>query len=302
MNKLLEYLDNDLINTEYCQKADITEDIFYLRTNYQNEISIDSEESMDFYQRLSKYKLLKDFNKDLIRFFKFYRISVLKEPELNSDDKITFTLESEYSKFIIPSMVYETYSSKNDPLHKDRDEKNSKVNSFIINELKTAEMVDIEDIINRVIPRNCKIISNNYEKCVFIYQDYFIKCMPNTYFINELAHETYINYILNTKTNLPNFSKLIGYKTINKTLIMSPMQTHWKSRINYMITEYVNSISLKTLISRSSIDIILNVMNQIFYTLYDVHVKLGFTHYDLHLNNFIVKNLNEQIVKNLKIL
>lgn len=288
MDNIIKRL-NTLVNKRYCHNFSIHDNTFYLRTEYQGTIYIKSETSFDFYDQLIERELLSDFIQDLCDIFNSKEISIIPDsiiryPYSNTESIIQF------------NDIYLTYVSQTDPRVKQEESINNKLGKYC-----AAKLLDIStensscvtsEIIHTLKKEDCRIVSNDYEKLVFTTDCYFIKAMQNIYDTNDLAHEGYIIYQLNKIG--PNFPKFICFDTLGYVFRAAPVQDHWDNPINYLVVENVVGIPLKKFLLTASEENIKDVITQVFYALYDAQ-KIEFTHYDLHIDNILIKPLDRPL-------
>lgn len=120
---------------------------------------------------------------------------------------------------------------------------------------------------------------------------------------NDIIHEVFVGfYALNRiRAKVPNFMYVYGFTKCNKPVLNQREVLSWcTSGTNfqtYMITENItNSQPIETIIQNNITgEEFLAIMLQIFNALNIAYKNFGFTHYDLHTNNILVKVYKEPV-------
>src|SRR5699024_1716601 len=77
--------------------------------------------------------------------------------------------------------------------------------------------------------------------------------------------------------------------------VISFCQNNKRNVVNYIIYEKINGIVLSEFIIDKDEEVILNILTQLILALGVAYEKYEFTHYDLHSNNIIVRELDEEV-------
>ena len=134
-------------------------------------------------------------------------------------------------------------------------------------------------------------------------QFYVVKTAKKRKFSQDLIHETFVGLYgtNNLRKKLLNFAYVYGGFKCSPPLIGSTGEVQsWcdsnKNKVNYIMYEHVsNSTSLEDFIASgkcTGIDF-LNVYLQIIYALRTAEKEIGFTHYDLHTENVLIKTSDD---------
>lgn len=118
---------------------------------------------------------------------------------------------------------------------------------------------------------------------------------------DNLAHEAVVGYALAPlRALIPNFSWVYGVLRCSIPLLTDKDRklSSWcddvSNPVTYVVYEKVPGVNLKTFIKNCSGDEFLNLYLQIVLSLVMAERYCGFTHYDLHYDNIIVRPLNEK--------
>lgn len=294
MDRLLKYIDTTILNDLYVCKLKICES-FYIRTNYLNRISIHSTIDINFYEELVGSNLLSEFNEDLIKAFKKFSIKVLSFPGLLDDNIINFKLKHDCTEICVCNF-YPKYVSNMDPVYdigEYENDINENYGKQFLDTIKNKNLNLIDRIKNNQY--RCESLKSNGFMVSFIYEEYYIKSMEETSQVINISHQAYINYQLNHIVNLPNFMKLNDFVVTDKIIILSTDQFRWNRPIFYYIVDKIEGETFYNEILEMTYDDIINIITQIIYSIYYAYKKIKFTHYDLHLNNVIIKKLDKDI-------
>ena len=112
-------------------------------------------------------------------------------------------------------------------------------------------------------------------------------------------NEAYISlkYINNKLIQLPYFAKLMGFSFNEKSFHHIFTKKNLNSfGVLSLIYENIEGITLKEYINTCNINQFGCVLTQILFAYFEANKQIGFTHYDLHLENILIKTLDSDIV------
>lgn len=117
---------------------------------------------------------------------------------------------------------------------------------------------------------------------------------------DDLAHEAVVGYALAPlRALIPNFSWVYGVLRCSIPLLtdndtkLSTWCEDVENPVTYVVYEKVPGVSLKTFIKTCTGEELLSIFLQIVFSLMMAENYCGFTHYDLHYENIIVRPLTE---------
>ena len=130
--------------------------------------------------------------------------------------------------------------------------------------------------------------------------DFFvIKAPQNPNNSYELIHECFVAFHGTNKLRalIPNFSYIYGLKNCSLPFLDNKEVISWcenkKIAVNYIIYEKINnSISLSKYIETCTSDQFIEIFLQILFSLKIAAREIGFTHYDLHTENILLRKID----------
>ncbi len=131
---------------------------------------------------------------------------------------------------------------------------------------------------------------------VIKYKDYIIKTSVIDERFNQNVHEVAVNNVLE-KLNSENFNKIL-YSSIDETCITEVIDRGNKCCI-FVIYKFIEGLTLEHFLDtpNATKNNMKKILWNIIKVLHNAYSKLGFTHYDLHLLNVIIKsNLTPVII------
>jgi hypothetical protein len=111
-----------------------------------------------------------------------------------------------------------------------------------------------------------------------------------------MVHELYVGFILNQlRAYIPNFAYVFGGFSCSIPIFDDKSVISWcnnKNPVQYVLYEnIVPSISMKELCKFCSFSKFLNIYLQVLYSIRLAHNMFDFTHYDLHTDNVLIRQI-----------
>ncbi len=147
---------------------------------------------------------------------------------------------------------------------------------------------------------NITIISTEENKAIFDMRfnnnNYIIKVVTNDD-VDEVRNEVLVSQELMTLNSSlrDNFSRLLYYD-IRKGFNYPAIKIFPNHNCDIIVYEKIPGVTLSDYIKYCDIDTMKKVLAQIFNTLYDAYLAIGFTHYDLHSFNIIITPENKAVI------
>lgn len=313
MDKLFNNLE-DLLNFKYSSLLNLFNYSFYVIVDFSsyNEIlpngsyleikimtnSRGCEKKLNLYELLLDKDLVDEFKKELGLIIHKYSLEIRPYSLFYDDNDITIIkfkyLYNTYSKGIInETYLYNEYKSESDPLYKEL----KGLNSVIKYELKDYKKNGgYSKILNEVFRLdNIEKIYKNDDKLIIKNLGYVIKISEWKNEGKLLFHEGYISRELHKLKYNSNFNKSLDVLFFNNLEFnLSNSEVYMKNGV-ILITEYIDGISLKEFMKTCGYIDLINVLVQIFYSLYHANKKLKFVHFDLHKNNIKIEIKDEEV-------
>jgi hypothetical protein len=101
---------------------------------------------------------------------------------------------------------------------------------------------------------------------------------------NSIVHEAFIGLFGLNRLQSPNFAKIIATS-------LSSCPSYIDHEIcSYVAYEYIEGPTLSKFMESNSDGVIKSILYQVFEAIYYAYRELDFTHYDLHLDNIMIRN------------
>ena len=168
-------------------------------------------------------------------------------------------------------------------------------NGYSINERITNYFTNLKQIGAQSANGVALSASLNNENNFFV-----IKAPQNPDDASALIHECFVglNGTNSLRAEIPNFAYIYGFVNCSAPIIKNKEVISWcmdskNANVTYAIYEKINnSISLATYIETCTAEDFMKIYLQILYALKIAERKIGFTHYDLHYENILLRKID----------
>lgn len=115
---------------------------------------------------------------------------------------------------------------------------------------------------------------------------YVLKLFPSKYVRDDCINEAFVGLLGTNTLNSPFFAKILA---MDYDTPCGKPYYHTEELCTFVVYEYISGMTLYDYIFTASLDELKRIFKQIFLALYEANTKIGFTHYDLHCKNVVIR-------------